>query len=185
MSRTNPTQIALLVALISISPARVARADSVSPQFSVSVGFGSSHHALFGHLWAGAGANLVDDKSGGRFVLAGVEADFRGSDHPDATDGMDPPATQPGHHEVWLAARFGVGIYGPVHMAPKFATYAIVGWRVAGPAGEPRLRLGAGLSLPLALQLAALGIPTMLEFGIDVPGVDAPSRGFIRTGWNF
>jgi hypothetical protein len=185
MSQENLTRIALLVALVSIPPARLACADSVSPQLSFSVALGSSQHALFGHLWAGAGANLVDHTGAGPFVLAGVEADFRGSSHEQATEGSDSPATDVRDNEVWIAGRLGIGMYGDVHLAPKFATYAITGWRVAGPAGEPRVRLGVGISLPLALRLAALGVPTMFECGIDVSGFGKPIRSFARGGWNF
>jgi len=185
MSRRSPSQIALVVALISISLAHRARADSLSPQVSFSVALGSSDHALFGHLWAGAGANLVDAKGDGRFVLAGLEADFRGSDHEQPIEGSDSSAPGARDNELWIATRLGIGMYGPVHLAPKFATYAIAGWRVAGPAGEPRARLGLGISLPLALRLAALGIPTMFECGFDVAGLSQHIRSFARGGWNF
>jgi len=178
-------QIALVLALATISMARSARADSVSPQLSYSLALGTSDHGLFAHMWAGAGANLVDAKGDGGFVLAGVEADFRGSEDQQATTSSDSPATEVRDNELWIAARFGIGSYGDVHLAPKIATYVITGWRVAGPSGQPRARLGLGVSAPVALRLAEFGIPTMIEFGFDVPGLDPYVRGFLRAGWNF
>jgi hypothetical protein len=178
-------QIALVLALASISTARPARADTGSPQISYSLALGTSDHGLFAHMWAGAGANLVDAKGDGGFVLAGVEADFRGSHDQQATAPSDSPATEVRDNELWIAARSGIGSYGEVHLAPRIATYMITGWRVAGPSGEPRARLGLGISAPVALRLAEFGIPTMIEVGFDAFGIDQYVRGFLRAGWNF
>ena len=40
-------------------------------------------------------------------------------------------------------------------------------------------------SLPAALPLAYLGVPTMIETGMDAESGGEPARAFVRAGWNF
>ena len=70
-------------------------------------------------------------------------------------------------------------------MEPQASLYALVGMRASGPDQAPSLRIGAGASLPAALRLAYLGIPTMIETGIDADASGEPARAFVRAGWNF
>jgi hypothetical protein len=177
-----------------------ARAESASPvgaQLSMSIAVGkSSDEHWFGHLWGGVGAHWVGGPADGAFLLAGVEADLRGP----ATDGEDerrgepmergqrdfgPPPTAEDLTELWMVGRAGMGWFGDWRWAPHASLYAIVGMRASGPDEAPRLRIGAGASLPAALPLAYLGVPTMIETGIDAESGGEPARAFLRAGWNF
>jgi hypothetical protein len=170
----------LLASLFVVVTVATARAD-IHPQVSYSMAIGKSHEQLFGHLWAGGG---IHGNEGG-FVLAGLEAEFR--DRPDEIEARSTepmPIRDPGGPELWLAVRPGIGAYKmPKSMAPLAALYAITGRRIAGADDAPHYRLGLGLSIPAMLPLARIGIPTMIEGGVDLGGL-VGTRWYVRTGWN-
>lgn len=191
--------IAALI-IISTGVGRGARAGSASPigaQISVSIAVGkSTDERWFGHLWGGVGAHWVGGPASGAFLLAGVEADLRGpASREEDDDGGGPmergrldlgrPAAPEDLTELWMVGRAGIGSFGRWTWAPQASLYAIAGALASGPDGAPRLRIGAGASLPAALPLAYLGIPTMIETGIDAESGGEPARAFLRAGWNF
>jgi hypothetical protein len=179
-------------ASIALTPSS-ARADGLAAQVSYSVAIGKSDQDWFGHLWAGAGVHWVGGGANGAFLLAGIEAELRGAPEGEEEDRREPMAIrdfgpdepEKSTAETWVAMRAGVGAFGRWKLAPQAAAYAIAGYRVAGPDDAARLRLGVGVSVPAAIRLACLGIPTMLEAGLDTEGSGEPSRLFLRTGWNF
>lgn len=189
---------ALLVAIAA--PAGSARAGTRSPieaqlSLSIAVGMGSDE-LWFGHLWGGVGAHWVGGPASGAFLLAGLEADLRGpapDDDREARPGQmergqrdfGPPRTAESLTEVWMVGRAGMGWFGDWKLAPQGALYVMAGMRASGPDGAPRLRVGAGASLPAALPLAYLCIPTMIETGVDAASSGEPARAFVRAGWNF
>jgi hypothetical protein len=188
---------ALIIAIVT--GGRSARAEAPSPiaaQLSMSIAVGKASDDLwFGHLWGGVGAHWVGGPADGAFLLAGLEADLRGP----ATDDDDregdemergqrdfgPPPTAENLTELWMVGRAGMGWFGDWKWAPQASLYAVVGMRASGPDEAPRLRLGAGASLPAALPLAYFGIPTMVETGFDAESSGEPARAFLRAGWNF
>jgi len=189
-ARGGLAAVAALFALLgAVASARADGGGGIEGQASLSIAVGTaSEGGLFGHLWGGAGVHWVGGPADGGFLLAGVEADLRGSEEVrEAPRGMRDfsPAPEPRDlSEVWLGARAGVGWFGDWKMAPQAALYAIAGMRVSGPEEAPRLRVGVGASVPAAIRLAYLGIPTMIETGVDASGSAEPVRGFVRLGWN-
>lgn len=169
----------MLVALASDALAESSADHEVLwPQLSYSVAVGKSDGHWLGHLWIGAGLHAgrrVRNLSG-LFVLAGFEMDLRGGSEssPDDRD-----------TETWFAVRSGVGHFNKRALAPHIATYLIVGRRLAGSTDAPTVRIGAGLSIPAALPVAMVGIPTMIECGVDGGGRASGLHGFLRLGWNF
>ncbi|MBT8493026.1 MAG: hypothetical protein KJO07_08200, partial [Deltaproteobacteria bacterium] len=84
--------------------------------------------------------------------------------------------------------RVGIGSFGAKRwqLAPRIATYAFGGARLAGPNHRPLVRTGVGLSIPALFPLAEIGIPTMVEGGVDYGGGGLrEASGFVRAGWNF
>lgn len=189
------------LALAIVTAGRSARAESTSPigaQLSMSIAIGkSTDEHWFGHLWGGVGAHWVGGPANGAFLLAGVEADLRGpapdeEEEDEVGDPMErgqrdfgPPRAPEDLTELWMVGRAGVGSFGDWKWAPQASVYAMVGVLASGPDEAPRLRIGAGASLPAALPLAYLGVPTMIETGIDAESGGEPARAFVRAGWNF
>jgi hypothetical protein len=165
------------------TPVAAPRVDRVRPQLSYSIAVGKSEGGLIGHLWAGAGAR---GRHGG-FVLGGVEIDLRerAGDDAVARATTPPPSRSPGGNELWVAVRAGIGAFKPRALAPMASMYAIGGSRALGADGGPRHRLGLGASVPALLPLARLGVPTMIEAGVDTGARDVSRRWFLRAGWNF
>lgn len=171
---------ASLLALFAVlAQTGTAGAGGIEPQISYSVALGKSGTRWFGHMWAGGGVHIAS----GLFVLAGVAGEIR--DRPDSKVSPRLQAIDPGGVEAWIAVRTGIGHFERGGLAPKVAVYTITGYLVAGASVAPRLRIGAGLSVPAALPLAEIGIPTMIELGADAGGELGVVRLFLRAGWNF
>jgi hypothetical protein len=183
------TWVGAVVLLVSCCTAATARADGVHPQISYSVGVGKSDGSVYGHMWLGAGVRWKSGGGSAPFTLLGIEAEIRDPvEHPDAgTARMSGPISESGGPEAWLALRTGIGEYKARGWAPLVAFYVLAGRRVAGAEGGQRMRLGLGVSVPAALPLAQIGIPTMIEGGVDFADGrdDEDLRGFVRAGWNF
>jgi hypothetical protein len=153
------------------------------PQLSYSIALGRSDGAIMAHMWGGAGAHVERGPNRVVFVLGGVEVDFRESViEPAGPNGV---SRESSGFEGWAALRIGVGWFNRRALAPRASAYTIVGYRFAGPAGKPTVRLGVGTSVPAALPIAWIGIPTMIELGADAGGEESLLRGFFRLGWNF
>jgi hypothetical protein len=183
--------------------------EFVWPQISYSIAVGRSEERVMAHLWVGAGAHVMRSV----FVLGGLEFDFRSSGKDQvqthdstqstssggaaiAVQDVAPPqrltinspashATSSGGNEAWLAARVGIGGFNPRALGPLVAAYVIFASRIAGPDDAPTRRFGLGFSAPVALPLCQVGIPSMIELGLDGGGHSPELRGFVRAGWNF
>ncbi len=186
MQRRALVVMAVVVGFAAPAAAEVPVERWPWPQLSYTVALGKSDTGLLMHMWIGAGVRDSSRKGVHAFALGGVEIDFRDRAryHDDATVARE--VSTAGGTEAWLTARVGLGAFKERGLAPLAAMYMIAGQRVGGPDRAPLHRIGLGVSAPgVADPLWRIGIPTMLEAGIDAGGEASGVRGFVRIGFNF
>ena len=180
--------IVLLLLVATITPARAARAgeprfaDQHGPAVSGSIAVAVRPDGSRLHFWLGAGLRLPAPRF--RAVLVGVELEMPLSE--EETGPVDSHATMMASSldtEMWLVSRLVSGKYAAVGWAPLHSVHAFAGVPMRFGEGDARVRFGVGASALELLPLAEIGIPNMIELGMDVSSQTID--GFLRLGWHF
>ena len=133
------------------------------------------------HMWLGAGMRVPAKRY--RAVLLGVELDAPLAD--DATGQTDSHAAMMSSspsNELWLVSRVVSGKYAAAGWVPVHSVYAFAGVPLRVGPDSAHLRVGVGAAAMELLPLAELGIPNMIELGMEVG--DQAIDGFLRLGWH-
>ena len=181
--------LGLLVAFLApVAPLREAWAgeprfaDQHGPAISGSMAVALRPGGATFHMWLGAGVRVPATRF--RAVLLGVELDAPLNE--DAAGQVDSQAammsSSPGP-DLWLVSRVVTGAYAGVGWAPMHSAYAFAGVPLRVGPDSAHIRVGVGASAIELLPLAEIGIPNMIELGMDVG--DQAIDGFLRLGWHF
>jgi hypothetical protein len=157
-------------------------ANQHGPALSGSIGIALQPGGPSFHAWLGAGVRVPAPRF--QAVLVGIELDAPIPDDEAEPAGPHTSASMesPGAAEVWLVARAVWGEYAGVGFAPRYSVYAFAGAPLSLDQSSPAIRVGVGAAAIELLQLAELGIPNMIELGMDTGGQGV--EGFLRLGWH-
>lgn len=149
---------------------------TISAGAALSLGFDG--RAL--HAWLGAGVRVPAQRY--RAVLLGVEWDLPLADDATEADRHATGMTSSSGVEVWLVSRAVTGAYSASTWVPRYSAYAFAGVPLRIAEDGALLRVGVGASAIELLPLAEIGIPNMIEVGMDAG--DRTIEGFLRLGWH-